>query len=187
MLKLVCFGDSITVRSEGTEEARLTARIKMILNNWEIINAGIAGNNTRDALLRIETDVIIHNPDLVTVFFGANDSAFHKMIELDEYEKNLMEITNQISPLKTILISPAPVDERLQNARTNVVLKQYADTVKRVAKHTGSYFIDLYSEMTSVSDYKEMLKSVRNDGLHFGEYGYAYLSNLIADKIKTIQ
>jgi len=36
----------------------------------------VPGNNTFDALERIEKDVLRHNPDFVTVLFGANDAAF---------------------------------------------------------------------------------------------------------------
>ncbi|SPU10891.1 esterase [Niallia circulans] len=57
------------------------------IDHYEIINAGINGNNTVDALNRIEADVIQKQPDLVTILFGANDAAFHKMIDLPPIEK----------------------------------------------------------------------------------------------------
>lgn len=53
MKKLVCFGDSITAREafeDGTP--RLTPRLRkaFCLSDWEVINAGVSGDNTRDAL-----------------------------------------------------------------------------------------------------------------------------------------
>jgi len=49
-----------------------------------------------------------------------------------------------IKPERTILISPAPVDEKIQFARTNEVLFDYAAAVKQVAVDTGSHFIGFF-------------------------------------------
>jgi isoamyl acetate esterase len=186
MVKLVCFGDSITARKEGMGTPMLTTKLAKQLDRFKIINAGVSGNNTSDALIRIEKDVIIHNPDLVTVLFGANDAAFHKMIDLEVYKANLYKITDMIRPEKTILISPAPVDEKVQFARTNEVLSKYASVVKQIASETDSYFIDFFSKMISLEDYSRKLKGIKNDGLHFGESGYDFLVELIVKKIKEI-
>ncbi|MDQ0874320.1 lysophospholipase L1-like esterase [Paenibacillus sp. V4I3] len=186
-MKLVCFGDSITARTEGYDRPLLTLKLKEKLRgNWEVINAGVPGNNTYDALQRIEKDVIIHNPDLVTVLFGANDAAFHKMIQLQDYKRNLTDIVKMITPRKTILISPSPVDESLQHARTNAVLRQYTDSVKEVSVATGSYYIDLFSNMVGLQNLSDILLGLRNDGLHFGERGYDYLSDEIYKKLQII-
>lgn len=67
MLKMVCFGDSLTARKEGFDKPMLTSKLSSILGNFEVINAGVSGDNTFDALSRIENDVIKHNPDLITV------------------------------------------------------------------------------------------------------------------------
>lgn len=158
MLKLVCFGVSITARKEGLAKPMLTTKLDSQLENVEIINAGVPGNNTCDAISRIEQDVIIHSPDLVTVLFGANDAAFHKMIDLETYKTNLFKITHLLKPERTILISPAPVDEKVHFARTNEVLSKYASVVKQVADNTGSHFIDFFSELISLDDYPENLK-----------------------------
>lgn len=186
-MRLVCFGDSITARSEGYNRPLLSIKLEAILGeDWEIINAGVPGNNTFDALERIKKDVLVHNPDIVTVLFGANDAAFHKMVQLHDYRRNLMEIVTMITPTKTILISPAPVDEKVQHARTNEVLKQYSDTVKAISVAMGSHYVDLFSSMISLPNLSEVLKGQRNDGLHFGELGYEYLSNAIYSKLRGI-
>lgn len=183
-MKLVCFGDSITARTEGHDRSLLTIKLKSKLSEeWEVINAGVPGNNTFDAIERIQKDVLIHNPDIVTVLFGANDAAFHKMVQLLDYKRNLTDIVTILSPKRVILISPAPVDERLQHARTNVVLKQYAEVVREVSLATGSHYVDFFSSMMGFHNLTEILRGHRNDGLHFGELGYDYLSDLISEKI----
>lgn len=181
MKKLICFGDSITAREvsdDGTE--RLTPRLRNALPEWEVINSGVSGNNTRDALARLDNDVLTYHPDIVTVLLGANDAASHKMIELAEYESNLLTIISKIGAQKTILITPSPVDENRPRNRTNEVLRKYSDVVESIATLTGSQFINLFSEMIQYPDYVLMLR----DGLHFEESGYKFLSQLIIEKMK---
>ena len=51
MKTLVCFGDSITADEmffNGTP--RLTPRLREMFPNWNVVNAGIPGDNTFDAL-----------------------------------------------------------------------------------------------------------------------------------------
>ncbi|TCM87928.1 lysophospholipase L1-like esterase [Paenibacillus sp. BK033] len=183
-MKLVLFGDSITARTEGHDRPLLTIKLEDKLSgNWHIINAGIPGNNTFDALNRVKKDVILHNPDLVTVLFGANDAAFHKMVPLNVFERNLTNIVTAITPSKTILISPTPVDEELQHARTNTVLKQYTEIIRAVSEATGSHYIDLFSSMINLDNLSEILRGLRNDGLHFGELGYDYLADMICREL----
>lgn len=179
-MRLVLFGDSITARTEGHDRPLLTMKLEdKLRGTWNIINAGMPGNNTFDALERIEKDVLLHSPDFVTVLFGANDAAFHKMVQLNDFERNLTNIVTAITPKKTILISPTPVDEGLQHARTNAMLKQYSEIVRAVSEATGSHYIDLFSSMVNLHNLSEILKGLRNDGLHFGELGYDYISDKI--------
>ncbi len=50
--------------------------------NWKSGKCGVPGDNTFDALHRIEEDVLSHKPDFVTVFLGTNDavSFSHRII-----------------------------------------------------------------------------------------------------------
>ncbi|WP_226681431.1 GDSL-type esterase/lipase family protein [Sutcliffiella horikoshii] len=187
MKTLICFGDSLTARHEGKDNPRLTEKLSFKLPTFRVLNAGISANTTKDALRRIEKDVLTHRPDLVTVLFGSNDAAVHKKVALNTYEENLLKITQLIGPDKTILITPPPVDEKLQPNRKNSELAKYADAVKRVSDGTGSYLIDFYTEMYNRQNYKELLVGILNDGLHFGEAGYDILAKLINEKVLEIE
>lgn len=69
MNTLVCFGDSITADEtfwNGTQ--RLTPRLQEQFSNWKVENAGVPGDNTFDALKRIEEDVLSYKPTFVMVF-----------------------------------------------------------------------------------------------------------------------
>ncbi|EMI9087683.1 esterase [Bacillus cereus] len=187
MKTLVCFGDSITADEtffNGTP--RLTPRLQEMFPNWKVVNAGVPGDNTFDALHRNEEDVLSYKPDFVTVFLGTNDAVSFSQVTLQVYKENLEKIVKQISSDKVLLISPAPVDEERQHSRTNEVLGQYADVVEEVAKETGSYFLNLYAEMIQEPQYKRLVEDDEKDGLHFGRQGYEYLAELIGKKLKEI-
>ncbi|OQR57360.1 SGNH/GDSL hydrolase family protein [Bacillus sp. CDB3] len=187
MKTLVCFGDSITADETffgGTP--RLTPRLQEMFPNWKVVNAGAPGDNTFDALNRIEDDVLSHKPDFVTVFLGTNDSVLFDPVPLQSYKENLEGIVSAISSEKVLFISPAPVDEARQHNRANKVLGQYADVVEEVAKETGSHFLNLYAEMIQEKDYKRFVEDEEKDGLHFGPEGYEYVAKLIGEKLKGI-
>lgn len=187
MKTLVCFGDSITADETFFDGMpRLTPRLQEVFPNWIVVNAGVPGDNTFDALNRIEEDVISYKPDFVTVFLGTNDAVSFSQVSLQAYKENLEKIVNQVSSDKVLLISPAPVDEERQHNRTNEVLGQYADVVEEVAKETGSYFLNLYAEMIQERNYKTFVENDERDGLHFGPEGYEYVAKLIGEKLKGI-
>lgn len=187
MLEVICFGDSITARKEGYPSPILTHKMSSKMPNYKFINAGVSGNTTEQAMFRFNKDVLSKRPDVVTVLFGANDSATDKLVDIDTFKRNISLFTKQIGPEKTILISPAPVDESLQHNRTNERLKQYAQVVQEVAEETNSYFIDFFQIVYSKPNYKELLVGEKNDGLHFGEACYELLSDVIVEKIEDME
>ncbi|MDA1568455.1 SGNH/GDSL hydrolase family protein [Bacillus cereus] len=187
MKTLVCFGDSITADETFFDGMpRLTPRLQEMFPNWKVVNAGVPGDNTFDALNRIEEDVISYKPDFVTVFLGTNDAVSFSQVSLQAYKENLEKIVNQVSSDKVLLISPAQVDEERQRNRTNRVLSQYADVVEKVARETGSYFLNVFAEMIQERDYKRFVENDEKDGLHFGPEGYGYVAKLIGEKLKGI-
>lgn len=182
MRSLICLGDSITAgETFENGDPRLTPRLRAALPGWRVTNAGIGGNNTADALARLQRDVLAPAPDLVIVYLGANDAAYIKRVQLPAYTANMREIARQIGPARTILVTPAPIDEDWSRYRTNKVMTQYARAVQEVADEMGCACVDLYSAMRAVAGYPKML----SDGLHFAPSGYAFLAPLLADAVNA--
>lgn len=186
MTTVVCFGDSITARKEGNPSPALTYKLSQKLPNYNFINAGVSGNTTEQAIERFAADVIAKKPDYVTVLFGSNDSATYRLVDLELFKRNITTFAKVIGPSKTILISPPPVDESLQENRSNESLLQYTTVVREVAEETGSHYIDFFTAMYTRDDYKKLLVGEKDDGLHFGEAGYDMLSDLIAQKLMEV-
>ena len=195
MPTLVCLGDSITAKEKAKSgTVKLTPRLKQVLPGWTIINAGVGGDNTRNALNRLQTDVLNYSPDLVTVLLGTADASKNKGIALKEYQQNLILIVEQITPQKTLLISSPPINERLLSARkkafpqsnfvTMKTLEQYVKIAAEVARSTNSHFLDLWTIMRSQSNYSKFLET--RDGVHFNQQGYEFLARVLAEKIQLI-
>ena len=195
MPTLVCLGDSITAKEKDPEGIlKLTPRLQQNLSNWNIINSGVGGENTRGALNRLPTDVLNYSPDLVTVLLGTADASENKGITIREYEDNLTSIVRQITPQKTLLITSPPIDEARLAARkkafpqanfvTIATLEKYVEVATKVAHSTQSHYLDLWSQMRWQPNYKKLLKA--KDGVHFNQQGYEFFAPILSNKIRSI-
>ena len=82
-ITIVAFGDSVTHGALADNEYDYNTvywnRLRQKINQTypfvpvNVINAGISGISAEHSLPRLESQVLIHNPDLVTVCFGLND------------------------------------------------------------------------------------------------------------------
>ena len=74
--KIVCFGDSITagygLESGQSFPSALGRDLAKRGYPYNVINEGVSGNTTKDAVARVGSVVALH-PDLVVVEFGGND------------------------------------------------------------------------------------------------------------------
>ncbi|WP_263359757.1 arylesterase [Acidicapsa ligni] len=75
---LVCFGDSITAGyglNDAVKQA-YPAVLERLLTakgySYRVVNRGVSGDTTKDALARVNSIVALH-PDVVLVEFGGND------------------------------------------------------------------------------------------------------------------
>lgn len=183
-MKILFFGDSLTARHEGLNEPMLTAKLKSYFPDHLLINKGVGGNTTNDAMKRFKKDVLSEHADLVVIQFGSNDSAVHKHVSRELYQANLEQMVDAIGPKRCILVTPPPVDESLQPNRSNQVLASYGEAVKEVAKDKGTGFVDLYQAFLEHPDTNEVLRGEENDGLHYGDAGYTLVAETLATVIE---
>lgn len=121
---IILFGDSTTAHRPGAVEkvasVRLDEALQSIGSSLSVANAGVGGNTTRDALARLERDVLAHRPRVVVIGFGINDAAVDvwkkppatgPRILLADYKTNLRSLVNSVRErgADVIFVTPNPV------------------------------------------------------------------------------
>lgn len=69
---IVAFGDSLT-SGVGADEGKTYPDFLSKRLGEPVLNKGVSGNTTEDALNRLDADVLAANPRIVIVWLGAND------------------------------------------------------------------------------------------------------------------
>ncbi len=80
---IIAFGDSLTAGVGATAGQDYVSELER-LADINIINEGISGNTTLDALARLERDILSQNPSTVIVWLGGNDILNRYYQRLDE-------------------------------------------------------------------------------------------------------
>jgi len=107
---IICFGDSITAgHGINKEEAYPYILAKMF--NLNVINAGLDGDTTAEALKRLEMDVLGKDPYLVIVELGGNDflSRVPFATTLNNIEEMIKKIQDKGAMVALCDISIGPV------------------------------------------------------------------------------
>ncbi|MDP2941884.1 MAG: GDSL-type esterase/lipase family protein [Candidatus Omnitrophota bacterium] len=160
---IICFGDSITFGyGANPGEDYPTALTKFL--SEPVINAGVDGDTTREALKRIQADCLDKEPRLVIVEFCGND--FLKKVPFEETKKNLAEITDRLQAGGAMV---AIVD-----ISSGMFLKQYRNAYKKIAREKGAIFIP------SVLSKIITNPSMKSDFLHPNAKGYQLVAERIA-------
>ncbi|MEG0255193.1 SGNH/GDSL hydrolase family protein [Vagococcus sp.] len=183
MKKIILFGDSITAGYEnGLTDFRLNERISAQVKEVDIINAGIPGDTTKGARKRLEDHVLKYDPDIVIVFFGANDVSTITGLPIEEYEENLDEIVKEIGISKVILIGVPFCDQRIyQEERPMKRLEAFNSVAQKLTAKYRLDYIDMLSEMQQVNPSIYL----QRDGIHFSNEGYDLLGRLISQTINN--
>jgi len=117
--KIITFGNSTTApRGELVVYADLL-RQELPRANFtsSVLNRGVGGNSTQDALIRFNQDVISENPDIVIIQFGLNDASVDvwknppvltPRISVSDYKTNLQQMVHELKArnIRVILLTP---------------------------------------------------------------------------------
>ena len=90
---VICFGDSLTYGTGASPDTSYPAYLSRSITE-QVINAGVPGNTTADALERLDRDVLAHDPKIVLITLGGND--LMRDVPRDEAFANLREIVDRI-------------------------------------------------------------------------------------------
>lgn len=147
---IVCFGDSLTsgygIGIENSYPSILQEKV-----NAPVVNSGISGNSTTNALNRVISDVVDKDPLITIIEFGANDlylktdpaivkSNLIKMIDLIKTENNeifLVRFFNQEMAQNTTEIAGIEITEEYK-----ALISDYYNIYDEIAQEKNIYIID---------------------------------------------
>jgi sialidase-1 len=209
--RIVAFGDSTTAsRGDlGIYSIALAEQLSAGGRPARVINAGVGGNHTDHARARFERDVLAGNPDIVIIQFGINDAAVdvwkvppeaEPRVTLERFEANLRYFVASLKARgsRIILMTPNPLrwtpKLREMYGRVpydadhedgfNVRLREYAETVRKLARAEGVALIDVYESFQTYG--KRSGQSVDDlllDGMHPNERGHRLIADLILKQL----
>jgi lysophospholipase L1-like esterase len=186
---VVCLGDSITRRGYPEELAKLLP--------VRVVNAGINGNTSRQGLARLQRDALSLNPDVVVLFFGANDSrldAPKTQVAIEEFTTNLSTIVErcQGAHAKVLLgtlppITPGPYFGRHPKQNYDAIggfekhIESYRQAALKIGREIGVPVVDLNHLL------REQPSWVSEDGVHpTTPGGNEIIAKTIAKELKPL-
>lgn len=158
-VRIITLGDSITkgvrpgVKAEETFPFLLQEGLKKQGITVEVINVGIGGENTTQALKRLKAQVIDKKPHIVTIMYAANDSYVDKgktvpRLTEAEYRANLKQIVEDLrkANIKPILMATNRLGDKHPNngagEHPGKWLDQYVAICREVAKELNVPLVD---------------------------------------------
>ena len=165
---VIAFGDSLTQGYRLDPGQGWPEQLSAIVGK-PILNRGVSGNTTGDALARLEDDVLAQDPRVVLVCLGGNDML--RRMPADQQFANLRAIVTRIQEKGALVI--------VIGTEGYKILSQvdYGARYQALAKETGAVYVpDLMDGV--LGDPALML-----DQIHPNAKGYEKIARRIADEV----
>lgn len=165
--KIMFLGNSII---EGADWRKL-------LKDSTVINRGIGGDITFGVLSRVD-DVVKRKPSKLFILIGIND--LNKGIPDEVVMQNIFSFVRMVKSgtggTQIYVQSILPVNKSFKNFPKNYDKEEHIATInaqlKKLSKHFGYTFIDLYNQFTNAS--LQLDGKYSSDGLHLNALGYLH-------------
>jgi acyl-CoA thioesterase-1 len=172
---LVCFGDSITAGYGLDANKSYPAALAELLSkrgyHYRVLNQGVSGNTTKDAVARVNSIVALH-PEVVVVEFGGNDGL--RGLPLDVTRKNLDSVLATLAAAKIrVLLVGITLPPNYGADYIQIFNAIYRDAAN---KHHVPLMPMLYDHIYTVPG------TIQDDGIHPTAKG----SELIAEHLEPL-
>jgi lysophospholipase L1-like esterase len=151
---IACLGDSVTGIYYHTGGQRAYPEMLAILLGRQfsqaqvrIINAGVSGTTTTDGLARLQRDVLVNHPDLVTIMFGLNDMG---ALSREQFQDNLNRLVGecQKAGAEVLLCTPNGIEDT--EGRPVAKFVSYLEVVHAVGKEREIPVADVYQAFDDI-------------------------------------
>ena len=188
--RVVFYGDSITEQRLYTRYIQQYIYCRYPKLKINFYNAGWSGDTTGGALKRLDRDVLVLKPTVVTLFFGMNDGRYTNTAPAitDLYRQNLEAIITklQANNVRVIVFTPGAVDPdrnpRLGEVHYNDNLAALSQAAIDLAKKHNCAYVDVHTPMLA---YQAAHKArdpkffMINDGVHPNPSGHLVMANIM--------
>ena len=195
--RVIFFGDSIT--QQGAEAGGYINRIDSMCrgenksSQYEFVGAGIGGNKVYDLYLRMDSDVLLKNPDIVVIYIGVND-VWHKAsygtgTDPDKFERFYNAIIKRLRErnISVVLCTPAVIGEKTDfTNQQDGDLNKYAGIIHNLAVQNSFPLVDLrqkfldYNKQNNTENKEQGI--LTRDRVHLNAKG----NQLVADEMWKI-
>lgn len=127
---IICFGDSITL-GYGAKPGEDYPLALAKMTNIAVVNAGIDGDTSVEAIKRIESDVLNKEPLLVIIEFGGND--FLRRVPLQETIKNIEEMIKKIQSVGAMAA--------IADVSIGFIMSNYGKEFRRLSRKYNAIFL----------------------------------------------
>jgi lysophospholipase L1-like esterase len=165
---IVAFGDSLVQGVGATEGNDLFSQVSRVIG-MPIVNKGVSGNTTGQALERID-DVVGLRPGVVVVVLGGND--FLQSVPVETTFKNLRTIVKILQKNGAIVI--------LAGVRGGVLSDKFADEYEALARESrAGYIPSILKGLLGREQYMA-------DSVHPNSVGYGIIAAKIAPVLSEL-
>lgn len=153
--------------------------------DFEFVNLGISGNQTKDLVARLQSDFIDIQPDMVSILIGVNDTWHHaddrSWIPNDVFEnryRTVLTALREKTNASIMIIEPflIPVEDK-EFFREDVDPK--IQIVRRLAREFADVYLPIDGLLASAFIGREPT-DFAEDGVHPTPYGAEFIGKLYA-------
>ncbi len=164
---IICFGDSLTFGTGASAGMDYPSQLAG-MTGLEIVNKGVPGDTTADALMRLERDVLSQSPRIVLITLGGNDLKNH--MPADKAFENLKVIIEAVQE-RGALVVVGGIDIPLFG-------KGFAGRYEQVCAETGALCIpNIYEDIFGSHD-------LMSDPIHPNDRGYQIMAERFYETIR---
>jgi len=166
---IIAFGDSLVQGVGSTPDEDMVSEMVRRLCCRPILNKGVIGNTTAQALARLQSDVLSQNPKIVIIVLGGND--FIQGIPPETTYNNLKEIITRIHSAGAIVV--------LVGIEAGRFTASFAPNYRRLADETGCAYIP--NVLQNVWGNSRLMASIFD--VHPNSEGYEIMAKRIAPSV----
>lgn len=204
MLKILCFGDSITLGEKDIEQGGWADRLKQNylkqfadspVQTITLYNLGVAGETSDGLLKRFDSELHARSlkgqKQIVVLAYGANDIVIHKekhLVPEVYFVRNLQHCIESAQKINAdiLLLSLLPISDDIdaklnQHGKLRFArhIQDYNRIIEQLAVELHCEYLDIYSLFTE----NNKAHYLCSDGVHPNASGHALLYQIIKEKL----